>query len=377
MEGSNVTETSGEQVTFRLGELFSGPGGIAAGARAASKSVAGYSIAHAWASDYDSDTCATYKHNFPGTTVIHQDVRTIDIKEQLSPVDGFAFGFPCNDFSMVGERKGIEGTFGPLYEYGARVLDEYAPKWFVAENVGGLRNSNDGLAFEMILDRLQHASPEHGGYKLYPHLYKFEEYGVPQRRHRILIVGIRDDIDVEFGIPSPSPYAHIDNSVRKALSDIPGWAENQERTNQSKVVVERLEHIEPGQNAFTAELPPHLQLNVAGAKISQIYKRLEADKPSYTITGSGGGGTHVYHWEENRALTNRERARIQTFPDTFEFKGRKESVRKQIGMAVPVEGARIVFEAILRSFAGEPYETVEPNLQHVVPAKREEALLVS
>lgn len=369
-----MTEENAEKVVFRLGELFSGPGGIAAGARAASKSVPGLEIAHTWASDYDADTCATYKHNFPGTTVIHQDVRTLDIEGQLSPIDGFAFGFPCNDFSMVGERKGIDGAFGPLYEYGARVLDAHAPKWFVAENVGGLRNSNDGLAFEMILDRFQNAASEHGGYRLYPHLYKFEEYGVPQRRHRILIVGIRDDVDVEFKVPSPAPYADVDNSVRKALSGIPGWAENQERTQQSAAVVERLKHILPGQNAFTADLPDHLQLNVAGARISQIYKRLEAGKPSYTITGSGGGGTHVYHWEEHRALTNRERARIQTFPDTFEFKGGKESVRKQIGMAVPVEGARVVFEAILRSFAGIEYDGVEPNLLHVLPVRRESVL---
>ncbi len=361
-----------DQTVFRLGELFSGPGGIAAGAREASKSVPGYSIAHAWATDYDKDTCATYKHNFQGAHVIHEDVRKLDIKKQLGPIDGLAFGFPCNDFSVVGERKGIDGTFGPLYEYGARVIDEYAPQWFVAENVGGLRNSNDGMAFEMILDRLQHAGGQRGGYKLYPHLYKFEEYGIPQRRHRILIVGIRDDIDLEFTVPSPAPYRDADNSVETALAGIPGWAENQERTKQSDDVVRRLKHILPGQNAFTADIPAELQLNVGGAKISQIYKRLEAKKPSYTITGSGGGGTHVYHWEEHRALTNRERARIQTFPDTFEFKGGKESVRKQIGMAVPVEGARIVFEAVLRTFARIPYEGIEPNLQHIVPARRAE-----
>src|SRR5690606_30872283 len=123
------------------------------------------------------------------------------IEEELSDIDGFAFGFPCNDFSVVGERKGIGGTFGPLYEYGARVLDRYSPQWFFAENVGGLRYSNDGLAFQMILDRLQGAGdPDYGGYTLYPHLYKFEEYGVPQRRHRIIIVGIRNDLDVEFRV---------------------------------------------------------------------------------------------------------------------------------------------------------------------------------
>ena len=361
-----------EPTVFKLGELFSGPGGIAEGARQASKTVPGFTIAHAWANDYDKDTTETYKHNFPGARVIHEDVRKLDIERQLGPIDGFAFGFPCNDFSVVGERKGIDGTFGPLYEYGARVIDVYEPQWFVAENVGGLRNSNDGLAFEMILDRLQRAGTR-GGYRLYPHLYKFEEYGIPQRRHRILIVGIRDDVPVEFNVPSPAPYAHLDNSVGTALNGIPGWAENQERTRQSDDVVRRLRYIKPGENAFTADLPADLQLNVAGAKISQIYKRLEADKPSYTITGSGGGGTHVYHWSEDRSLTNRERARIQTFPDTFEFKGGKESVRKQIGMAVPVEGARIVFEALLRSFATIPYESVEPNLHHVLPPRPEAA----
>ena len=117
-----------------------------------------------------------------------------------------------------------------------------------------------------------------------------------------------------------------------------------------------------GQNAFTADLPEDLQLNIKGARISQIYKRLDPSKPSYTVTGSGGGGTHIYHWAEPRALTNRERARLQTFPDTYEFQGSKESVRKQIGMAVPCEGAKIIFEAILKCFAGVEYPYVEANI---------------
>ena len=90
-------------------------------------------------------------------------------------------------------------------------------------------------------------------------------------------------------------------------------------------------------------------------------KRLDPNKPSYTVTGSGGGGTHVYHWKENRALTNRERARLQTFPDNFIFHGSKESVRRQIGMAVPVEGVKIILESILKTFAKVDYETIEPN----------------
>ena len=143
---------------------------------------------------------------------------------------------------------------------------------------------------------------------------------------------------------------------------IPVWTSNNERTAQSEVVVRRLRYIKPGQNAFTANLPPELQLNVKGAKISQIYKRLDPDRPAYTVTGSGGGGTHMYHWEEPRALTNRERARLQTFPDDFEFMGSKEEVRGQIGMAVPCRGAKVIFEAILKTFAGIKYPSMDSNL---------------
>ena len=171
-------------------------------------------------------------------------------------------------------------------------------------------------------------------------------------------------MDVTFHVPSPIPYRDIDNTCRNAIENppIPANALNNELTKQSTIVIERLKHILPGQNAFTADLPEHLKLNVRGAQISQIYKRLDPDKPSYTVTGSGGGGTHIYHWSENRALTNRERARLQTFPDNYKFVGSKESVRKQIGMAVPCRGAQIIFEAILNSFANIDYDYIDANI---------------
>lgn len=352
---------------FKLGEMFSGPGGIGYGAQI-SKVVANdetYAISHAWATDYDKDTCNTFAHNIlEGNTkaIICSDVRELDIDKlgEISEIDAFAFGFPCNDFSVVGEQKGMNGVYGPLYSYGVKVLHKYKPQWFIAENVGGLRNSNDGESFKKILSDLEEA-----GYNLTPHLYKFEEYGVPQARHRIIIVGIRKDLNINFKVPSPKPYENIDVSSKNAIENPPIMdnAINHEKTTHAKQVVERLKYIKPGENAFTAELPEHLQLKVQGAKISQIYKRLHPHKPAYTITGSGGGGTHVYHWNEPRALTNRERARLQTFPDSFEFKGSKESVRKQIGMAVPPMGAKIIFEAILKSYAGIPYDSIEPNIK--------------
>lgn len=349
---------------FRLGELFCGPGGIARGAITAKINNPEYRIVHQWANDYDRDTCDTYIHNIcPDNpdTVICRDIRKLDI-EGLDDIDALAFGFPCNDYSVVGEQKGMDGVFGPLYAYGVEALRIHNPQWFLAENVGGLRNANDGQTFRQILNELQ-ASGEHG-YTLTPHLYKFDEYGIPQARHRIIIIGIRNDIDVIYRVPSPAPYANIDNTCRTAIEEppIPADAPNNELTAQSETVVNRLNHIRPGQNAFTADLPEELQLKVKGAKISQIYKRLNPDKPAYTVTGSGGGGTHIYHWAEPRALTNRERARLQTFPDDYLFQGSKESVRKQIGMAVPCDGARIIFEAVFNSFAGIEYEYVETNI---------------
>lgn len=345
---------------YRLGELFCGPGGLAWGALTADINN-GDKIVHVWANDYDADTCATYIRNIcPNNidSVICGDVRTLDI-DKLSPIDALAFGFPCNDFSVVGEQKGFNGAYGPLYSYGVKVLKKYQPQWFLAENVGGLKSANDGKAFQKILQDLRDC-----GYNLYPHLYKFEEYGVPQARHRIIIVGIRNDLNIVYAPPNPTLYANEDNTCRTAIEapPIPENAPNNEKTKQSPLVVERLRYIQPGENAFTAKLPEHLQLHVKGAKISQIYKRLDPTKPAYTVTGSGGGGTHIYHYDEPRALTNRERARLQTFPDTYIFCGSKESVRKQIGMAVPQKGARIIFEAILKSFAGIPYESIPCNV---------------
>lgn len=349
---------SKEVKEFRLGELFCGPGGLAYAAVNSQIEDSEYKIIHKWSNDYDLDTCKTYTRNIcpnDPESVICGDVRKLDI-EPLGDIDALAFGFPCNDFSVVGEQKGFNGTFGPLYSYGIKVLKRYKPLWFLAENVGGLKSANEGKAFEKIKEDMIEA-----GYRIYPNLYKFEQYGVPQARHRMIIVGIRADLPYEFKIPSPEPYKNIDVTCKTALEvpPIPKDVANNELTKQSHQVVERLKYIKPGQNAFTADIPEELQLKVKGAKISQIYKRLNPTKPAYTLTGSGGGGTHIYHYDEPRALTNRERARLQTFPDDYVFEGSKESVRKQIGMAVPQKGARVIFEAILKTFAGISYESID------------------
>lgn len=367
---------------FRNGELFSGPGGIALGAKSAgftdSKGEQ-WGFKHTWANDFDRDTVETYKKNIlnnpDAKTVFCENVSDFPIgdKNILPDIDILSFGFPCNDFSNVGKQKGLDGVYGPLYTYGVKVLQDYQPKAFVAENVGGLSSSNEGYALIKILKSLKDC-----GYTLVPNLYKFEEYGVPQTRHRIIIVGIRNDLYTEgihFKVPAPTtPNQENYKTSYEAIMHppIPPEAPNNELTKQSKRVAERLSYIPEGENAWYIGVPEDLRLNVKGAKLSSIYKRLDRNKPAYTVTGSGGGGTHMYHWSENRALTNRERARLQTFPDNFVFCGSKESVRKQIGMAVPPMGARVVFNALLKTFARIKYDSVKPteklqlnNLEHV------------
>lgn len=359
-----LLQTEEDTVVFKYGELFSGPGGLALGANKAKvhKNGVRYQITHTWAADYDNDSCDTCRKNIAPEhpdSVICQDVKDLDI-ESLGHVDAFAYGFPCNDFSVVGEQKGFNGNFGPLYTYGLKVINHYKPKFFVAENVSGLASANGGSAFETILRDLSESG---NGYEVTAHRYKAEEYGVPQTRHRIIIVGIDKSFNLHFKVPAPT---HRDRhvSAREALENppIPFNASNQEIKRQSSIVVERLKMILPGENVWTANLPDHLKLNVKSARMSQIYRRLHPDKPSYTITASGGGGTHGYHYEEPRALTNRERARIQTFPDDFVFSGSIESVRKQIGMAVPPLLSEIIFTSILKTFANIEYPATEANL---------------
>lgn len=177
----------------------------------------------------------------------------------------------------LGSVGGFDGDYGPLYRYGVNVLASHRPTWFLFENVGGIRG--DGLNTVMEdFDNL--------GYRLYPHYYDFSDYGVPQKRKRVIIIGIREDCDVDFAVPAPF---EADVSARTALHGISASATNNERARTNALTVERLNHIQPGQNAWTADLPEHLRINTK-TTISSMYRRLAPEKPSYAVTGSSGGG---------------------------------------------------------------------------------------
>lgn len=354
----------------RIGELFCGAGGLAKGAQMAR--VTGlhgevWTCDPAWGIDNNEWAAETYQHNL-GAHVICGDVRdprVVDFKKIRSEhdrINGLLFGFPCNDYSLAGERKGLDGNFGPLYTYGVKALQANRPEWFLAENVSGLTSANEGEALQRILYELQLE-----GYEITAHLYRFEEYGVPQTRHRFIIVGIRSDLGKVFRVPAPT---HSENGeggllpfvgAQAALQGVDEVVFNNERTKHPAKTIEFLSHIPPGENAWSERIPENLRLKVRGYKMSSIYRRLHPDKPAPTVTARGGGGTHGYHWDEPRALTNRERARIQTFPDDFEFLGPKEEVRAQVGMAVPPLGAGQIVEAVLKTLAGVPYPSVKAN----------------
>ena len=270
------------KATYQLGELFAGAGGMAVGASQAK--LRGNKFRHVWINDIDRDACRTFAHNLP---VDEQHVFCCNASEldfaAMPSIDGLVFGFPCNDYSIVGERKGITGHYGSLYQQGVRALRAQKPLFFIAENVDGIQSSGDDL--RTILEDLERA-----GYTVFKHIYRFEEYGVPQSRHRIIITGFRKDLGIEeFEQPAPTTK---DNPVtcRDALKGIGADVPNNEETKHAPQVIERLRHIKPGENAFTAAIPGRLQLKMKSqAMISQVYRRLRPDKPAYTVTGSGGG----------------------------------------------------------------------------------------
>ena len=357
---------------IKIAELFCGAGGFAEGAKQAG-------FKHLWGVDNHEDSCKSFKNNqkceafFEDIKNFSKESNLKNIKKNYGNINGLLFGFPCNDFSLVGKNKKLEGKFGGLYEYACDVLNFFEPEFFVAENVTSLGkklklNSTETVLVEDFFDKEklqnQHyqnfkkimgdlADCSKKGYTIYADNYKFEEYGIPQTRHRIILVGFRNDIykenNISFKRPDkkPGPYT----TCKEALENppIPVNALHQELTKHDERVIRRLEKTKPGQNVWDLGDDQDGLPGVKKARMSHIYKRLDSTKPSYTVTGSGGGGTHVYHYKENRALTNRERARLQTFPDNYNFKGGKESIRRQIGMAVPVKAAKMIMTEVKKA----------------------------
>jgi len=324
--------------------LFSGCGGLDLGFK-----QMGFDIV--WANDSFHEACETYRLNF-GNHIYEGDIADVDFNS-LTECDLITGGFPCQDFSMIWKRGGIETDRGNLYKYFVKAVSEKLPKAFVAENVKGLLTANKGQAIKQIVKDFQNVGDF--GYRIYIDLYNFAEYGVPQLRERVIMVGVRGDIPFEFKKPIPSFNETNYVTSGEALKNVEKVLYNNEKINIAERTKTIIGLIPEGGN-FTS-IPKDSPFYVKGM-ISHVYRRLHRNKPSKTIIAGGGGGTWGYHFEEPRPLTNRERARLFAYPDDFIFVGNIADVRRQIGNSVPPLGARAVAEELKKLF-DEDYEKVE------------------
>lgn len=314
---------------YQVASLFSGSGGMDLGFE-----MAGFEVV--WANDVNHWACETYAKNFKGKIV---EGSIVEIKADSIPsCDLITGGFPCQDFSMIWKRMGIKSERGNLYRHFVRVVTEKQPKMFVAENVKGLLSANSGKAVKQIAEDFEEA-----GYKVDIYPVNFANYGAPQLRERVLIIGVRKDLNKEFKMPAPTHTAETYVSAKEALKGVESVTHNNEHQRIAPSTAARLRLIPAGGNF--SDIPKTSEHYVKGM-ISHVYRRLHPDKPSTTIIAGGGGGTWGYHHIEPRPLTNRERARLFGYPDSFVFEGSITEVRRQIGNSVPPIAIKPIAEAI-------------------------------
>lgn len=321
--------------------LFSGCGGLDLGFHGE-----GYKLV--WANDCNKWAIETLNGYF-GNIGICADVTLLDpYRDQSIPGGDIVIGgFPCQDFSVIWKRPGLNGERGNLYKEFLRFIDAKKPLAFVAENVKGILSANNSRAIQQIISDFESISP---GYLVKPKLYNFADYGVPQFRERVIIVGIRMDTGFHFIHPKPTHGPKVNKpyvTAGEALKGVESVKANAEHMNITARTVELLKLISEGGNF--KDIPIEHPLYVRGM-ISHVYRRIHRDEPSKTIIAAGGGGTWGYHYPEPRALTNRERARLQSFPDDFVFKGSFGEVRRQIGNAVPPVGVKQLAKTLKKLF---------------------------
>lgn len=328
---------------YKIVSLFAGCGGLDLGFV-----QEGFELL--WANDFNHWACETYKKNF-GDHIAEGDIADIKLKD-IPDADIILGGFPCQDFSMIWKRGGLETDRGNLYKHFVRIVKDKQPMMFMGENVRGILSANGGKAVEQITKDFAEA-----GYNVKVHKINFADYGAPQLRKRVLIVGVRKDLGLEFELPKPTHQEGNYVSAKAALKGVEKVQHNNEHQNINQKTREMLKLIPPGGN-FT-DVPKSSPYYVKGM-ISHVYRRLHPDKPSTTIIAGGGGGTWGYHYSEPRPLTNRERARLFGYPDDFIFEGSITEVRRQIGNSVPPAGARPIAKAVhefIQSLEVQPKKT--------------------
>ena len=327
-------------------ELFAGGGGLALGMEKAG-------FKHVLLNEFDKSACATLRKNRPSWNVVEGDIHDISFKEYEGKVDFLSGGFPCQAFSYAGNKGGFEDARGTLFFELARTVKEVKPKVFMGENVKGLYTHDKGHTFKVIKSVIADL-----GYTLVePQLLKAIQYQVPQKRERLILIAIRNDIadKVKFHYPSPfNRVVTLRDAFFKGLlydCDVPESI-GQKYPQRKKEIMEQVP-----MGGYWKDLPDDLQLEymkgsyyMGGGKTG-IARRLSLDEPSLTLTCAPAmKQTERCHPTETRPLTVREYAIIQTFPDDWEFCGNMTAQYKQIGNAVPVNLAAAVGRSLIRLF---------------------------
>lgn len=277
-----------------------------------------------WANDIYPQACDTYRHNI-GNHIVQKDIAEIDIHMIPKEADVVIGGFPCQDFSVAGKRQGITVKRGRLYLEMKKVIEHVMPKIFIAENVEGLVNMENGLILDTIKNDFKSISnDDHNfSYDVHHYLLHAADYGVPQIRKRVFIVGVRSDLNNSFLKPKATHYENIWVTAKEAIDDLWGKEGDTSIFNHSQV--------------SRAKFYPGRRL--------QGNNQIKANSPSVTIRAEHHGNIEAHYRSLNpnnptdmsywRRLTVRECARIQSFPDNFEFIGAATHTYKQIGNAVP------------------------------------------
>lgn len=325
-------------------ELFAGAGGLALG-----MSMAG--IHHLMLNEVNHDACETLRRNRPAWHVAEGDIHNLHFDKYKDKVDLITGGFPCQAFSYAGNKGGFDDARGTLFFELARAVKEVRPKVFLCENVKGLASHDGGKTLKVI----RNVIAELGYTLIEPCVLQAIKYKVPQKRERLIMVAIRNDLAKKADYHWPSPYYRIvtlrDTFYKGELydSDVPP-SDGQRYPEKKRKIMELVP-----MGGYWRDLPENIQREYMGGSYrleggkTGMARRLSLDEPSLTLTcAPAQKQTERCHPIETRPLTVREYARIQTFPDDWQFAGNLTSQYRQIGNAVPVNLAYAVGRSIVR-----------------------------
>ena len=327
-------------------ELFAGAGGLALGLH-----MAGFR--HVLLNEVDSTACQTLRRNHPEWNVLEGDIHKIDFTPLRGCIDFLSGGFPCQAFSYAGKKGGLNDTRGTLFFEMARAIREIQPKVFMGENVKGLLSHENGQTLQVI----RNAIAELGYTLVEPRVLKAIMYQVPQKRERLILIAIRNDIAKQVEFRWPDPYRRV-MTLRDAFykgdlfpEDVPPSGGQTYPPKKARVM-----SMVP-EGGDWRDLPIEEQKDYMGGSFylgggkTGMARRLSMDEPSLTLTcAPAQKQTERCHPTETRPLTVREYARIQTFPDSWEFEGSLSEQYKQIGNAVPVNLAYAIGRSLIRLF---------------------------